>query len=66
MSDIKEYFTKKGDTLKVEKIDDAFKGANKYIFTLHERKAQGENITILLSAYLTTPEYFIRKYIMEN
>lgn len=66
MSDIKEYFTKKGNTLKVEKIDDVFKGTNKYIFTLHERKAQGENITILLSAYLTTPEYFTRKYIMEN
>lgn len=66
MNDIKEYFTKKGDTLKVEKTDDVFKGVNKYIFTLHERKAQGENITILLSAYLTTPEYFIRKYIMEN
>lgn len=61
------YTTKKGNTLKVEKVEsDQFKGVPKYIFTLHEKKDGGENITILQSAYLTTPDYFTRKYLEEN
>ena len=64
---MENFTTKKGNTLKVEKVEsDTFKGLPLYIFTLHEEKEGGENITILQSAYLTDPAYFTKKYIEEN
>lgn len=62
---MEEFTTRKGNKLVREVVDDDFKGAKKYIFTLHEPRANGEEISILLDAYLTTPDYFTRKFLEE-
>lgn len=61
------YKTKHGNTLKITRRDDEeHKGENFYTFTLHEPKAQGENIVILLSDIRLTSINYYKELFMKT
>lgn len=61
------YKTKHGNTLKITRRDDEkHKGENFYTFTLHEPKAHGENIVILLSDIRLTSINYYKELFMKT
>ena len=61
------YTTKSGKTLEVVGEPSTFhEGLKHYTMCLRTKREMGEDIELLLEADLTTPDYFIRKYIEEN